>query len=84
MFQEKCTEWIIRLGDCRMFLHGERAWYMNSENTSRLLGIMYCGAYAHRADGSEDASIYVAYNFHWEDRILRFLIWQDTEMEESD
>lgn len=52
---------------------------MNSENTSRLLGIMYCGAYAHRADGSEDASIYVAYNFHWEDRILRFLIWQDTE-----
>ena len=51
-------------------LHGERAWYMNSENTSRLLGIMYCGAYAHRADGSEDASIYVAYNFHWEDRIF--------------
>ena len=43
---------------------------MNSENTSRLLGIMYCGAYAHRADGSEDASIYVAYNFHWEDRIF--------------
>lgn len=27
-------------------LHGERAWYMNSENTSRLLGIMYYGAYA--------------------------------------
>ena len=51
-------------------LHGERAWYMNSENTSRLLGIMYCGGYAHRADGSEDASIYVAYNFHWEDRIF--------------
>ena len=51
-------------------LHGERAWYMNSENTSRLLGIMDCGAYAHRADGSEDASIYVAYNFHWEDRIF--------------
>ena len=43
---------------------------MNSENTSRLLGIMYCGAYAHRADGSEDDSIYVAYNFHWEDRIF--------------
>ena len=52
---------------------------MNSENTSRLLGIMYCGAYAHRADGSEDASIYVAYNFHWEDRIfpLPLLFWRE-------
>ena len=49
-------------------LHGERAWYMNSENTSRLLGIMYYGAYAKKADGSDDASVYVAYNFHWETR----------------
>lgn len=51
-------------------LHGERAWYLNSENTSRLLGIMYCGAYAKREDGSEDESVYIAYNFHWEDRVL--------------
>ena len=49
-------------------LHGERAWYMNSENTSRLLGIMYYGAYAKKADGSDDASVYIAYNFHWETR----------------
>ena len=41
---------------------------MNSENTSRLLGIMYYGAYARRKDGTYDDSIYIAYNFHWENR----------------
>lgn len=51
-------------------MHGERAWYLNSENTSRLLGIMYYGAYAKRADGKEDQSVYIAYNFHWENRNL--------------
>lgn len=51
-------------------VHGERAWYLNAENTSRLLGIMYCGAYAHRPDGSEDDSVYIACNFPWETRTL--------------
>ena len=46
--------------------HGERAWYLNQENTSRLLGVMYCGSYAKKEDGSEDDFIYVGYNFHWE------------------
>lgn len=46
--------------------HGERAWYAGSENTSRLLGVMYCGAYGKEAE--ED--IYVGYNFHWENRTL--------------
>lgn len=49
-------------------LHGERAWYCNSENTSRLLGVFYCGGYAEKADGTEDDFIYVIYNFHWENR----------------
>ena len=43
--------------------HGERAWYLNQENTSRLLGVMYCGSYAKKSDGSEDDFIYVGYNF---------------------
>ena len=29
---------------------------------------MYYGAYAKKADGSDDASVYIAYNFHWETR----------------
>lgn len=49
-------------------LHGERAWFCNSENTSRMLGIMYCGAYAGKADGTPDDNLYVAYNFYWENR----------------
>lgn len=50
--------------------HGERAWYLNTENTSRLLGVMYCGEYATRQDGSPDDFIYVGYNFHWENRTI--------------
>lgn len=48
--------------------HGERAWYCSQENTSRLLGVMYCGHYAQKQDGTFDDHIYVAYNFHWEPR----------------
>lgn len=40
--------------------HGERAWYVSQDNTSRLFGAMYCG--------KAGEFIYVAYNFHWENR----------------
>ncbi|MBR2528472.1 MAG: Type II secretory pathway, pullulanase PulA and related glycosidase [Blautia sp.] len=46
--------------------HGEKAWYSNSENSSRMLGIMYAGACVKKADGSSDDTIYIALNFHWE------------------
>lgn len=45
--------------------HGERAWYTQMEYTSRILGEMYCGSYAHKADGSDDDYIYIAYNMYW-------------------
>lgn len=48
--------------------HQERAWYCSYENTSRLLGVMYCGDYAQKPDKTPDDHIYVAYNFHWEAR----------------
>ena len=54
-------------------LHGERAWYLSYENTSRLLGLMYYGAYAKEEEdkeASQDDFIYVGYNFHWENRSL--------------
>ena len=54
-------------------LHGERAWYLSYENTSRLLGLMYYGAYARKEEDKEaslDDFIYVGYNFHWENRSL--------------
>ena len=36
-------------------LHGERAWYLSYENTSRLLGMMYYGAYAREKEDLEAA-----------------------------
>ncbi len=48
--------------------HQERAWYCSYENTSRLLGVMYCGAYGKKEDHSPDEAVYIAYNFHWENR----------------
>ena len=64
--------------------HGERAWYLNEENTCRLLGVMYCGAYAVRPDGTEDDFLYVGYNFHWENRTIALpnlpdgMVWKKT------
>ena len=46
-------------------LHGERAWYLSYENTSRLLGMMYYGAYAREKEdleAAEDDFIYIGYN----------------------
>jgi len=45
-------------------VHGERAWFLNRDNTSRLLGVMYCGSYAE----NENGNIYIGMNFHWEKR----------------
>jgi len=40
--------------------HGDRAWYGESQNGKRHLGILYCGKYA-----KEECFIYAAYNSHW-------------------
>ena len=56
--------------------HGERAWYLGRENTSRLLGVMYCGAYA--GDQTADENIYIGYNFYWEKRSLALPDLPDT------
>lgn len=48
--------------------HGERAWYTGSDYGSRLLGVMYNGAYEKTDSGERDEDLYVAYNFHWETR----------------
>ena len=50
--------------------HGERAWFCNMENTSRMIGMMLCGEYARQADGTGDDFLYVGFNFHWETRSM--------------
>lgn len=46
--------------------HGIKAWCPEFENFRRQLGVLYCGRYAKRTDGSWDDHFYVAYNMHWE------------------
>ncbi len=46
--------------------HGVKAWCPEFENFRRQLGILYCGPYAKKADGSPDDYFFVAYNMHWE------------------
>ena len=44
--------------------HGENAWISDIPMECQSVGIMYCGAYEKKADGSDDDMIYVGYNFH--------------------
>ncbi len=63
------------LGFPDISFHGERAWYVNRDNASRMFGIMYYNAYAVDRTEQEKKRTYVpedfiftAYNFHWETR----------------
>ena len=46
--------------------HGEKAWRPEYENFRRQLGVLYCGEYGKKEDGSPDDYFYVMYNMHWE------------------
>ena len=46
--------------------HGVKAWRPEFENFRRQIGIMYCGEYGKKPDGTADDSFFVAYNMHWE------------------
>jgi len=44
--------------------HGSNAWLSGFYQENTALGIMYCGDYAKKEDGTNDDYIYVGYNFH--------------------
>ena len=46
--------------------HGVKTWCPEFENFRRQLGILYCGEYGRKVDGSSDDYFFVAYNMHWE------------------
>ena len=46
--------------------HGGKAWVPEFDHFRRHLGILYCGEYGKKADGTKDDSFFVAYNMHWE------------------
>ena len=46
--------------------HGRSAWVTEQSPTRASLGMLYCGAYATRPDGTEDATLYLLYNLYWQ------------------
>lgn len=53
------------LGNPDVSYHGQNAWKVDKEYFRKQLGIMYCGAYDTKTDGTPDETFYVAYNMHW-------------------
>lgn len=50
--------------------HGKNAWRAQTESYNRHIGILYCGKYALKPDGTEDDCLYLAMNMHWESHEL--------------
>ncbi len=46
--------------------HGVKAWVPEFDHFRRQLGILYCGEYGKKPDGTTDDTFFVAYNMHWE------------------
>lgn len=46
--------------------HGVKAWCPEFENYRRQLGILYCGDYCKKENGTQDDYFFVSYNMHWE------------------
>ena len=44
--------------------HGENAWLTAVTLDRQSLGMMYCGSYGVRSDGTEDDFVYIGYNFY--------------------
>ncbi len=44
--------------------HSEKAWYADLTPASRHVGVLYCGLYAQKEDGTTDDFIYILYNMN--------------------
>lgn len=56
----------LACGHPDLSFHGEKAWRPEYENFRRQLGVLYCGDYGKKPDGTADDYFYVIYNMHWE------------------
>lgn len=45
-------------------VHTDTAWMSSLSGSAQAVGMLYCGEYAVKEDGTADDMIYVAYNFH--------------------
>ncbi len=52
------------LGYPEISYHSDKAWYADMSVRSRAIGVLYCGLYAKREDGTSDDFIYILYNMN--------------------
>lgn len=57
---------LLGCGNPDISYHGVKAWRPEFESFRRQLGILYCGEYGKRTDGTCDDYFLVMYNMHWE------------------
>lgn len=65
--QELSTSDDLICGYPEVSLHGEEAWYGDDSFYKKSVGIMYCGMYAKKENGSHDDFLYFAYNMNWKE-----------------
>ncbi len=53
------------LGKPDVSFHGQNAWRLDTDYFRKQIGILYCGGYFPKADGTPDKDYFVAYNMHW-------------------
>lgn len=56
----------LGLGCPDLSYHAEEAWKVDLSNYNRHIAMMYYGRYARKDQKTEDDTIYIAYNMHWE------------------
>lgn len=56
----------LGLGCPDLSYHTEEAWKVDLSNYNRHIAMMYYGRYARKDKKTEDDTIYIAYNMHWE------------------
>ena len=53
-------------GNPDMSYHGVKAWRPEFESFRRQIGVLYCGEYGKKSDGTCDEYFFVMYNMHWD------------------
>ncbi len=46
--------------------HSHAAWLLESRQLKAALGVLYCGKYAVKTDGTQDDTLYIIYNMYWQ------------------
>ena len=60
----------LALGNPDLSYHSDAAWKVPYRSLDRQIGMMYCGKYAEVTQTESDDDLYLAFNMHWESKVL--------------